>query len=940
MKKRKVLGLAVVLVLVTSSFVIALTGEVAAQGDDGEIYATDENKIQTDNFPIGSELYFTIESDLIEETLEVQLRYEGSLMDSKSVETDNNGNYISAEEDVFFDLTGMSEGEYNLTISQTDGDFNSYFVNIYEQEFTEGSMVITTADDHEKPKDTFFAGETIYYYGEVKDQHDNPPVEHPYQLDAFVEYDDQENFVERNLADQEDGSFSGEFDINQEGNFTLIIRDLQDGDVEIANYTFTVMDIYFRVSIEPELNIYTQGQEIDLRVESDYPHNIDVAILNSLEEPYRLMDGALWKDQELINEFWSTEYTIPKDEEDGTYYVVVNSTETGETLEVTEFEIQKYSLEVETDKDVYHPGEKVKAYYTVENLLDGSPANNVNVSWRMYYITEDLVEVNSLGGEGVDGEFSETLPKDAAVNNNFLIRVWANDTEERYQEQEGIYRFVGDLNLDLNVELDEYIVGQTLYVELQTSTGNVEVEIELHYDDTVVDQKTVVTDSSGYYKVTMDLSGRPPGHYVVSGNATWNDMFDTDDDDFELIEESKRLSVMLERDKGVNPYYPEEEGMVFYTITRGGETVTNDANVKYRLYSNHRVLDKDFAEGGEIEFQVPSDYSPSSEGDLWIDVEATMDRETDGASTIRIPVSIGDILLNPDQWEYEGGDEINFEYEFHGIEENEVDSLEYRVLDDYVGADPEVIISGTPSDGVFEITIPEEPEDLYSVQLQAVTESGASIETTERINRISGFFLRTEIVTDSDYTTGVYEPGDEIEISYELVSRDERPLPETVTVGYRIQGYPESDHRFKTNETEGTFTLTVPELNDGEQVLSIQVAEEGNLEIIDVESDPSWGNRIVFGNVSVSGLIMTLLILLALILAGVGVLMAKSDKSIPKSKKRKPPKKPEETMESEEEVVVEEEGGEEFVIEEKREPLEQEWKDEPQIEPEPREEEE
>ncbi|MFW5953109.1 MAG: hypothetical protein ACOCSJ_03005, partial [Candidatus Natronoplasma sp.] len=681
MKRKKVLNYMVVFLLVTSGIVIGFTSEVGAQGEDGEIYATDENKVQTDNFPIGSELYFTIESDLIEETLEVQLRYEGSLMDSENVETDNNGNYISSDEDVFFDLTGMSEGEYNLTISDTDGDFNSYFVNIYEQDFTEGSTVMTTADDHETPKDTFFAGETIYYSGEIKDQHDNSPEEHPYHVDVFLIHDGEENYVKRKQADQEDGSFSGGFDVDQEGNFTLIIRDLQN--VELANDTFTVLDIYLSVSIEPELDIYTQGQEIRLQVESDYPQNIDVAILNSLEEPYRLMDGALWEDQELVNEFWSTEYIIPEDEEDGTYYVVVNSTETGETLEVMEFEIQKYSLEVETDKDVYHPGEEVKAYYSVENLLDGSQANNINVEWMMEYETEDG-EDEIRTGDGIEDEFGEfefTLPEDADVHSEFDITVWANDTEEDFQDEWDEERYVGDLGLDLNVDSDEYFVGQTLYVEIQTEAtyspgvppvsisnyaANVEVDVELLDDDgEEVDERTVVTDGGGHYMLTMDLSDRDPGDYFVLGNATLDGLEDEDEDDFELLEESERLSVMLERDKGENPYYPGEEGTVFYTVTHQGETVTEDANVQYRLYSNQRVLDKDFADEGEIDFTVPDDYSPSSEGYLFMDVEATLGTEAYGDATTHIPVSIGEILLNPSQWEYEAEDEIIFEYEFH-----------------------------------------------------------------------------------------------------------------------------------------------------------------------------------------------------------------------------------------------------------------------------------
>ncbi len=416
-------------------------------------------------------------------------------------------------------------------------------------------------------------------------------------------------------------------------------------------------------------------------------------------------------------------------------------------------------------------------------------------------------------------------------------------------------------------------------------------------------------------------------------------MYETDEDELEIIEDSSELSVMLETDKRDNPYYPGEEGTVFYTVTRRGKDVTDEVNVEYKLESKERLLARGFAEDGEIEFNVPEDYNPEAEEELVMGVKATLNREVKGFDDIDITVLAGKILLNPSSWEYEANDNISFEYEFQGITMSEIESLEYRVLDDYDSwwANPEVIISGTPSDGVFEITIPEEPEDFYSVQLQAVTESGASIETNERIYRISGYFLRTEIVTDSDYTTGVYEPGDEIEISYELVSRDGSPLPETIRVGYVIQNYPGTHHAFRTNRTEGTFSLTVPELNDGEQVVSINVGEEGNLEIIEVDNDPSLLNRRVMGSVNLGGLLMVILFAITLAIGLLALYRTRSGTT----RLREPPRETQQMerrempAEQEEEFYIEEGESEpedqwsgveeeEEIIEEKEEPMEDE----------------
>jgi len=932
MKKRKVVNLVIVFLLVASTFIIFNTGDVTAQEYSGEIWTTDENGNTRDYLSEGSKLYYTINLDQGVDANLIVDYYDD--LDEPRIRRDDpvsviNGEYEAHEDPLFFNPLELTEEfeEIHLILRDEDGvEIDQDNVEVYEPDF-QHSKVITTEDDYETEKNYYFEGDWIYFRADMEDQFGWPPEEEP-EIEVVVEKDGEVVQTQPpNIGpgyDEDEGKFYGDFRLQEYvfGNYTLRIMD-DDDDIEYASTEFTVINLEVYLVPEVEDDLYTQEQEIEIRVESNYDDNITVFIADDDEAPYEIMDGARWEDQELLNNFWSTEYTIPENEEDGTYYVIVNSTENEERLGVMEFEIQKYSLEVVTDKDVYLPGEEVKAFYTVSNLLDGSEYQDVYVEWMMEYETEEGEE-DSLTGEGIDGEFTFILPEDAAVEpqtfppqpqQRFKITVWADDTEERYQDEVEIEKIVGDLDLNLDVEYDEYFVGQTLYIELETSTGNVDVEVELHHDDEVFDDRNVETDGSGYYMVTIDLSGKNPGHYVVIGTATWNDMEDTDDDDFELLEESRRLSVMLETDKGVNPYYPGEQGTVFYTVTHQGETVTNDVNVKYTLSSDERVLDYGFADEDEIDFTVPDEYRPSVEGWMEMHVEATLDRETHGESNINILVSIGEIILNPSQWEYEAEDEIHFEYEFYGIERGEIDSLEYRVLDPY----NELIMSGTPTDGFFELVMPENPARYYRVELEAVTNAGASIETVEWIYRISGFFLRTEIVTDSDYTTGIYEPGDEIEMSYELVSRDGSPLPETVTVEYGIQGYPESFHSFRTTETKGTVTFTIPELNDGEQILSIQVSEGGNVEIIDVDNDPSLLNRKVLGSVSLSGLMTAIFLIIALIIACIAFYRTQS-------RKLGPSKKPRQTQEmGRTEIPSEEEGGEGFYIEEGESKQENQW---------------
>jgi len=939
MKRKKMLNYLVVLLLVASTFVIGFTTGVEAQGEDGEIYATDQDGGGRTNFLEGSELYFTIELDQDEE-VEVTVSFRDSsysLIENEIVETDGTGSYISSNEGVYFDLTDRRAGEYHLNITSPDGDYDQDTITIHTN-YSSGSGIITwNTQEREEERTNFAVERDIYFDGIVQGAYEDEVLEDGQITVQLIDEETGDPYHPELEGTDENGEFEGAFewgpgpmdpDPPEPGDYSLEVvyfyEELGESQViasqDIVIYEPEVSDqstvLTTRGDYETEKNYFMEDEIIYFRADMKDEHgwpieeapDIEIRVEKDGEEVDFDLRFLHYEEGSFYGDFELEDYEL------GDYMLKIMDADEDAEYATSEFtvDVPKYSLEVETNKHVYLPGEEVKAYYTVEDLRDGSQYTDVEVEWRMEYETEDG-EDEIKTGEGIDGEFEFTLPEDATVTSEFEITVWANDTEDEFQDRVIERRFVGDLNLEVDVRSDEYFVGQTLYVEIRTNayifTGgpqpihsdyaaNVEVDVELLDEDgEEVVQRTVVTDGGGHYILNMDSSGLDPGEYDVVGTAYWNDMEDDDDDDFTLIEESERLSVMLERDKGENPYYPGEEGTVFYAVTHQGETVTEDANVQYRLYSDQRVLDKDFAEGGEIDFTVPDDYSPSSEGLMFMYVHATLDKEADGYATTHIPVSIGEIILNPSQWEYEAEDEIFFEYEFHGIEEDEIDSLEYRILE---YPHNELIMSGTPSDGIFEIVIPEKPAWSYRVELEAVTEGGTSIKTVESIYRFSGYDLNIEIVTDSDYTTGVYEPGDEIEIHYELVSRDGTPLPETVRVEYWIEGHPEI-YRFRTEETEGTITLTIPELNDGEHILGITVDEAENSEIMEVDSNPWWGNRILFGGASLSGTLMTILIIIALIIACLALYRTRSGKTAPSKTQEMP---------------AEEKEGEEFFIEE------------------------
>ncbi len=851
-----------------------------ASGSEIETWEDADLTVRTGYFVEGQPTYFSgIIRDARDEPLEnslitVQWVGEDDVHSSVFPVTDGDG-YFEGEFD--WDLWWMPDapepGNYLIeVVYDYEGGFEEQViattaVEVYEQGFTQNSHLMTTESDYETPKDFFTEGETIYYRLELIDQHGKSPAENT-MVQMYIEFEGEEQEIHmRNVGT--DGILEDWFQTPaEEGNYELLAYDHPTGDNVYATDSFTVISM--DISIYPTRPLYTQGQTIEIRIESNYPDDIDVGITNSTTAPYRHMSGALWEEQTFTNNMWTAEYIIPIDEADGEYSIVVNRSADGQIINWMSFNIKRYALEAGTDKAVYLPGEYVDVHYRVTNYLDGSEATGVDVEWMVRYLDEDF-EINSFDGTAEDGFFRFQLPDDARVYQSFGIWIWANDTAEGYEDELFFMRDVGHVEVELSTDRYTYLQGQNVYIDIRTyartgwtrsATGPIEVELSLFRDGEEVSgfTSTIITDEFGRYSHYITLpTNIEPGLYHIRGNATWDEQWDVSEREFEVVDETQRLIVHLERDKGNNSYYPGENVNVSYWITRADRIVT-DANVRYRVYSQEGTYEYGFATGGSIIFQVPEDFNPNL--DLSLEVIATLDQEIEGTKTITIPVSLGRILLNPSEWHYRAGDNISFEYELVGITEGEVDLVEYEILNRYY----DVIARGTPVDNTFDFTVPERPSSFYNVRVSIVTTGGYRLRQTETIRKIEGFRVELSIETPSDYTTNVYRPGDEVTIRYKLVAEDGEVLPDYVVVSYGIGDAFDAYGEFSTTETEGTFTLELPEKEDGVLTLFVSVNGNYDTQTIEVENEPSWMNRRVMGGLGVFNLLVVVFLIIALLM--------------------------------------------------------------------------
>lgn len=762
---------------------------------------------------------------------EVDVEVEGvGSVDSNTLSPEDEGEIYGS-----FYLWGHNydPGDYTLNVLYEGDVVESTTFTVYEPDYSDGSTVKTyESEDFEIEKDFFIIGHHVYYQAEVIDQH-GWHCDDGEWIRIYTQEKGEEDEVHIDSLHPSDGMISSSFYLSSyrysKANYDLIVK--IDSE-EIARKTFTVIE--FDISIEPDQYEYAQGQDIEIRIESNYPNDVNISIMN---ETYWVMPGAEWTEQSFTNEFWSAEYTIPSDIPDGEYYIVVNRSDDDKYIGSSSLRVKMFSLSLETNKRYFLSGETVHAYYTVTNNLDGTQAEDITVEWRAKYYDDDDDEWNTIPGSTKSGDFWFEIPEEATSSypSDIIITAWANDTDD-HSDRIDEYIYVRNIDAYFSLDSDQYIPGQTMYVDVGAAVNeepleNADVDVEIFEVGTgtpLSDYTTQAsTDESGRVVIPIELSSTiESGFYKVSVNVTKYNSWDAPPEEtFEVIDESKILHVHLEKDKD-GDYYPGDQLMVSYVITHLGEDVTEQATVRYRIESSNGVTyDYDFASDGSIVFDIPSDWTKNS--DITVSVWANIDNEIIGYGELDVDVSSGKVIMNADPQYYQAGETITFSYELVGIDDYQ--SISYKVTD---RAEQEVIETGTPSGGQFSFQVPSLPLDSYKGIIDVVTNNGALVSNQLQVNRYGEYNLQIEILTPSDYQNDVYAPGQEIDVQYTFTTSGDAEVPEILILTYNFENG--LVYTLQTTEFQDTFTVEVP---DGEGTQSLFVNDNfGNfaMEQIDV----------------------------------------------------------------------------------------------------------
>lgn len=914
MRFKNVISLLLIILLITSLFPLVSFDSKAQYYYNGRVTVKGEEGQERYYFRNEDNLYFNvyIEADGSGKSEEVIVSIErnknNSILDTITVETSDDGTYKSWKEGEYFDLSDYGLGTYLLNItSPTSGDFQTSTFEIYESNYKKGSSIFTT-DESLKERKHYFqkldSGDArIYYKIKLLDQH-GYPMPYPNRPPVNVKIKKGNDIIDtQEFTVNPDGSKEKVLFIEKPkiGDYQLLLFN-NDGSIEFTrSEKFTITDINVDSPVGPGEITYTQGQNITLGIEGEYPKKIDIFVVNGSGE--KVLHS--WTEVQFKNGLWSKNYEVPEDIPDGIYHIQINDHESNEPIlgvdsDENKFLIKKFDLEVYTNKESYAIGEDVRVFYTVSSILDGRSIEDVSVEWRASF---DFKDEDTKSGSTDEDHFKFSIPE-GVKESLFTLDIWANDTDGNSNHfSDEIY--VGPIEGYVHLEKDQYLQGETIFVNVGSYISNTgsqkdrspvhDSEVKVSLIDSTKDELSgytvnTVTGDDGQVTVPLTLNDDiEVGSYFIKAHITKAGINRTYTSEFSVKDPDNRLTVYTDPISSENHYYPGDTVNIGYAVKKNYKEVDN-ANVKFKVYSSSEVYYYTFADD-VIEFKIPKNYNP--ENNLKVDIFAKMDEGCSTSKTIEIPVKPGYILLNSDKEYFQAGDDIEFTFDYSAMVEPS--EIYYKIIEkdaSYHIGEEHLVEYGPVNESKFSFHIPEKPSESYQVEIELVTSNGYKFSDSIEIERMMGYDLDLELVTESDYITNVYKPGEKLKFKYELEIIGDGSIPDTITISYGFT-HLGIEKRLETTDRKGTFSIDIPKKGDGEYILSASSISDDDYEIYDyeteiitVEKDPSWRDRKTYFGLSIFNLILLIIAVLALVLALFANLKGKSFK-MPEMKETK-----------------------------------------------------
>ncbi len=747
---------------------------------------------------------------------------------------------------------------------------------------------VQATDDAGDPKDTYFRGDRVYVNVELF--YENVPVDADIRLELQDEDGTTRSSFEASTDDPEVGIYNSSEAVPTTWlgtNSVPIYGEMTICDVVlfVEDYIWweevTRQQIVVReagLTLDPPTDwYYFPGQEVEITVATGNTDSFYVQIWNETDDDL----VPPWTYQTVDEDgLWVESFTIPDDALDGSYIVEVRAEATDDLWFYEEFVIAKFAFLPTTDRSVVLPGETVTVEYMVIDLATLALYPDVSVEWTAIWYDLDAEEQIE-SGELTPGYFGSkdfTIPADINLTSDYEIYFWANDTDGRTMDTWFSFE-IGVLEADISTDDDAYLAGEVVSVSVWAAVywddlPGADVDIVVVKGDDVVAEYGVeglTTGSNGLVEHDFQLaSDAETGTYVVEAtiskvgySVVRMTTFDVD----------LEYSLQVELDK--DTYYSGETATATFLTMWGVDQLANNS-VFYIVYSGAGNIAVGNTTSGEASFTVPADYVG------WIEIEAvTIVNGYFLDDWYEAWVQKAYIALAPLADVYTGGDTVQWEFSIMTAMTEGL--LSYAIEDNHGNTVSSATIDFATS-GTISYTVPAaDAADSYTLTLTLKDGLGNNVDESSTVYLEAEYTIIAWLESDSGFVGRAFEPGDEIDIGYEITTNG--AAHKSV---YKLRFYTSFDYidmYVLTTSTTGTLTVTVPEeVSDGSYGVSVILYDgiddtwslSSDWVQVDVLNDQSGWSKEIAGMSAIDFTILVLIIVMIVLLIVVPFLKGRS----------------------------------------------------------------
>ncbi len=650
------------------------------------------------------------------------------------------------------------------------------------------------------------------------------------------------------------------------------------------------------VSLDPETSMYYPGQDVTITVTTGNTEEFYVQIWD--DEDHDLVPE--WTHETVDDDgVWSDNFTIPADADSGWYRARVVA-EDGDVLWFQAwFSIATFGVTINADRTCVLPGETVTVEYLVYDIATLDLYTEVTTEWNAVWYNDTGVEQIDEGElvPGYLGSEMFTVPADINQSYYYALHFWVNDTEDRSVHVE-FWVGIGQLWGSVDTDSDDYLAGEKVTVEVDAwvaydwyeadSNGlpNADVDIEVEMNGEVLElygASDLMTGTYGEAEHEFTLSDEAlAGTYTVTATISKVGYSVVRMTTFE-VGLSSWFIVDLEKDD----YYSGETATVKFMAAWGSEMLMN-MSVFYIVEYSDGNLDYGNSTVGEASFDIPVDFVGGMTVTAMTTVNGNYLDDDDSAY-----VSKAFIGISVDSYEYSAGDTVTWRYQ---IMTGMTEGLLSYSIEDSRGLTVASTTIPFATSGTIAYTVPaESPADWYWLEIVLKDGLGNSVSASLTVVLVSDYTINVWLADDSGFVGGAFEPGDGVELAYEILTNG-APHMAVYQIWYRANwGSDMAWMSVLTTSPTGTLALTVPdgtadgtywvdvELYDGTNLIWDALSEDSVQ--VEVAADQSGWSKEIAGMSAIDFVMLVLIVVMIVLLIVVPFLKGRSG---PLFKKKEP----------------------------------------------------